>query len=82
MKLSHQQQDALDRARKTGGLRYVRGGYWVELGVDPEVFRAYDFRDPARPWHTSTQTVQSLVRKGVLAWTDTSPGYPVAAAPV
>ena len=79
MKLSPQQEDALKRARDAGGLRYVRGGYWVEAGTDPEAFLAFAWDDQKRPWHALSVTVKALVKKGLLVWTDTSPGYPVRA---
>ena len=77
--MSPNQVEALEHARTAGGLTYVRGGYWVEKGVDSKAFLDYHWSDPERPWHTITVTVKALVRKGLLVWTDTSPGFPVQA---
>jgi hypothetical protein len=79
MRLSSHQEEALAKAQESGGLHYVRGGYWVQLSVSPEAFLAFDGRSSERPWHTTTRTVQGLVRRGLLVWAETSKGYPTKA---
>jgi len=73
-KLAPKQEEALQKAQEAGGLRYVRGGYWVQATVE-----TFDHRSPRRPWCAPTQTVQALVRRGLLVWTDTTRGYPTRA---
>ncbi len=68
--LNAQQQVALAHARAGGGLRYVRGGYWVEATVEPQAFLACRMLD--RPWYTGTHTVKALVRRGLVRWTEGS----------
>lgn len=79
MKLSSSQTEALEKARPDG-LRYIRGGYWVEAGTDTQAFLAQG-PTPNRPWHCTTTTVQALVRRGLLSWGPLEPGltYPTTA---
>jgi hypothetical protein len=72
MKLSLKQEEALQKVKEAGELYHVTGGSWIQASVSFETFlNASD-----RPWHAPTQTIQALVRRGLLAWSDTSKGYP------
>jgi len=76
-KLTPKQEEALEKAKEAGGLHYVRGGYWVQATVDPK--KGFNRRDPCRPWCAPTATIQALVRRGLLVWTDSLNGYPARA---
>jgi hypothetical protein len=62
--LSPPMAEALQRCYAAGGLRYVRGGYWIEATQDPAPFlRASQApqmaRSDALPWHCSTHMVKN-----------------------
>jgi len=70
--LSSTQQSAMTAARAGGGLRYLRGGFWVRadsaLAYDAwEKHMAYpsQYPKPTEP-HWGTNTVRALVRAGHL----------------
>lgn len=66
--LSPVMAEALRRCRESGGLVYVRGGFWIEatqdplhLGARPRLFGAKPI-----PWSTTTHTIKALVKRGVV----------------
>lgn len=46
--LSPTMAEALRRCRESGGLKYVRGGFWIEATADPRKVQASLAHD--RPW--------------------------------
>lgn len=63
--LSPTMAEALRRCRESGGLKYVRGGFWIEATQDPEPFlslsnRPQTSRSEALPWNTTTHTIRAL----------------------
>ena len=69
--LSPVMAEALARCRSAGGLKYVRGGFWVEATQDPAPFLALSQRpqtscSEALPWHTTSHTIKALVKRGVV----------------
>lgn len=69
--LSPTMAEALRRCVAAGGLKYVRGGFWVEATRDPAPFLRLGHspqtaRSEALPWHTTTHTVKALLKRGVV----------------
>ena len=69
--LSPTMAEALRRCVAARGLKYVRGGFWVEATQDPAPFLRLGHapqtaRSEALPWHTTTHTIKALLRRGVV----------------
>ena len=73
--LSPTMAEALRRCRESGGLKYVRGGFWIEATADPRKVQASLAHD--RPWSTTTHTIQALVRRGVVREIEHRDGHPI-----
>ncbi len=69
--LSPTMAEALRRCATSGGLKYVRGGFWVEATQDPAPFLRLGHspqtsRDAALPWSTTTHTIKALLKRGAV----------------
>lgn len=79
--LSPPMAEALQRCYAAGGLRYVRGGFWIETTQDPAPFLRLSqspqmARSSTLPWHCSTHTVKALVKRKVVCEVEFKDGYP------
>lgn len=66
--LSPTMAEALRRCVAARGLKYVRGGFWVEATQDPAPFLALGHapqtaRSEALPWSTTTHTIKALLKR-------------------
>jgi hypothetical protein len=79
--LSPDMTEALRRCREAGGLKYVRGGFWIEATADPAPFERLSgtqrlFAKKPLPWSTTSHTIKALVRRGVVREAEKHPdGY-------
>ena len=66
--LSPAMAEALRRCAAAGGLKYVRGGFWIEATQDPAPFLRLGHspqtaRSDALPWSTTTHTIKALLKR-------------------
>lgn len=79
--LSPTMTEALRRCRESGGLKYVRGGIWIEATQSPRPFERLSgtqrlFAEKPLPWSTTSHTINALVRRGVVREAEKHPdGY-------
>lgn len=70
--LSLTMRDALAHCAAAGGLKYVRGGFWIEATQDAAAFLSLSksqrlFASTGTlPWHTTTHTIKALLKRGVV----------------
>lgn len=69
-KLSPKMQEALDVARRTGGIVYRKGGFWTAPDAEPTGLH-WAGNDLQWEWHTTKGTVRALVTRGLLRWART-----------
>lgn len=66
--LSPTMAEALRRCVAARGLKYVRGGFWIEVTQDPAPFLRLGHapqtaRSDALPWNTTTHTIKALLKR-------------------
>ena len=69
--LSPTMAEALRRCVAARGLKYVRGGFWIEATQDPAPFERLSgtqrlFAEKPLPWSTTTHTIKALLARGVV----------------